>query len=391
MTISSRKLKNGKTKYDVVVYVGRDASGRRLREFGSFDTLADAKLHEARLISQRSAMNGKPSNITLSDYIDKIYWPDAKRRLSPTSLDTYERIIRKRIKPHLGECAMKRIDHRMVQDMVDDSETAGIAKQTVATLKTILNHAIAHDALTRNVACGQYAMPREKGSKRDNGLVLASFGEIYQLLDIVSEKGSQCVQRIAYTGLLQGMRPQERYALTWEDINVHARTISIDKAFVVATQRNGGHVLKGTKTETSTRVIPMHPRFYEWIQAQPRGRSVFIVGADGKRISPSTARHRWQKFLRENPSAAPVTIENMRHSFATSYLHAGGNIEDLSRILGHADISTTFRNYVRPSFDNLRIGMEKTAVGDEIADEALVSQLKDLIARVRFSAPPPFT
>ena len=47
----------------------------------------------------------------------------------------------------------------------------------------------------------------------------------------------------------------------------------------------------------------------------------------------------------------------MRHSFATSYLHAGGNIEDLSRILGHSDINTTYRRYVRPSVDDLAISM----------------------------------
>ncbi len=34
---------------------------------------------------------------------------------------------------------------------------------------------------------------------------------------------------------------------------------------------------------------------------------------------------------------------------ARSYLHAGGRVEDLSRILGHSNISTTYRRYVRPS------------------------------------------
>ncbi|WP_417135102.1 tyrosine-type recombinase/integrase [Rubneribacter badeniensis] len=53
-----------------------------------------------------------------------------------------------------------------------------------------------------------------------------------------------------------------------------------------------------------------------------------------------------------------VTIENMRHSFATSYLHAGGGVEDLSRILGHSDINTTYRRYVRPNVEDLRRGMD---------------------------------
>ena len=56
---------------------------------------------------------------------------------------------------------------------------------------------------------------------------------------------------------------------------------------------------------------------------------------------------------------AHVTIENMRHSFATSYLHAGGRVEDLSRILGHSNISTTYRRYVRPSVEDLARGVEE--------------------------------
>lgn len=48
----------------------------------------------------------------------------------------------------------------------------------------------------------------------------------------------------------------------------------------------------------------------------------------------------------------------MHHSFATSYLHAGGGVEDLSRILGHSDINTTYRRYVRPNVEDLRRGMD---------------------------------
>ena len=101
----------------------------------------------------------------------------------------------------------------------------------------------------------------------------------------------------------------------------------------------------------------MHPDFEEWLSGIPSGGKAFIVGADGKRISPSTAQKRWRKFLDDNPDAKRVTIENMRHSFATSYLHAGGNVEDLSKLLGHSDINTTYRRYVRPSVDDLRRGM----------------------------------
>ena len=101
----------------------------------------------------------------------------------------------------------------------------------------------------------------------------------------------------------------------------------------------------------------MHPDFEEWLSTLPNGGKAFIVGSNGKRISPSTAQKRWRKFLNDNPEIKQVTIENMRHSFATSYLHAGGNVEDLSRLLGHSDINTTFSKYVKPSVEDLRRGM----------------------------------
>lgn len=94
----------------------------------------------------------------------------------------------------------------------------------------------------------------------------------------------------------------------------------------------------------------------------PGSSGPFITGADGKHISPSTAQKRWRAFLRwcdtEKRNVPHVTIKNMRHSFATSFLHAGGNIEDLSRILEHGDINTTHRRYVRPNVDDLRRGMD---------------------------------
>ena len=52
-----------------------------------------------------------------------------------------------------------------------------------------------------------------------------------------------------------------------------------------------------------------------------------------------------------------VTVENCRHSFATSYLHAVGRVEDLSRILGHSAIITTYRRYVRPDGSDTARGM----------------------------------
>jgi integrase len=301
-------------------------------------------------------MRGRSGRITLSQYIDLHYWPVAQKRLAATSLDTYEKEIRLRIRPRLGNVDIRDIDRVKIQKMVDTIPTESVARKCVSTLKTILNSAKGDGLIIANPAEATFAMP-QKSQKRDNGLVLTTFDQIRDLLSIVRQNGSQSVQRIAYTGLLQGLRPEERYALDWSDIDVDNATISVSKAYVASSTKHGGERLKSTKTEKSTRVIPMHPDFTEWVDTLPRDRGPFILGANGQRISPSTAQKQWRRFLADNPSANPVTIENMRHSFATSYLHAGGQVADLSLMLGHADINTTLRRYVRPNVDDLRRGM----------------------------------
>lgn len=75
--------------------------------------------------------------------------------------------------------------------------------------------------------------------------------------------------------------------------------------------------------------------------------------------APSMGSKRWNRFLRQNLNVPPITIENMRHSFATSFLAAAGNVGNLSRVLGHTSINTTYRQQVRPTADNLEADMSR--------------------------------
>ena len=353
MSIRARKLKDGTTVWDARIFMGYTADGRPDRRSVTCRTKRAAQLEEAKMLAEKDAMRNRSGRMPLSAFIDAHYWPVASKRLAATSLDTYEKEIRLRIRPHLGNVDVRDIDRARIQRMVDSIATESVARKCVGVLKTILNEAKGDGLIVANPAEATFAMP-EKGRKRDNGLVLTTFGQVADLLAIVRENGSQCVQRIAYTGLLQGLRPEERYALDWADVDLGGRTIAVRKAYVASSAKHGGERLKTTKTEQSTRVVPMHPDFAAWVSTVPVGGGPFIVGADGGRISPSTAQKRWARFLRDNPGAPPVTIENMRHSFATSYLHAGGSIEVLSKMLGHSNISTTVNRYYRPDADVLR-------------------------------------
>lgn len=357
MSIRKRTLKSGQTRYDVTVYGKPDKSGKRPRRYASASTLAEAKQTEAAIIAEMQACDSPSGSITLEQYIRLHYWPSALSRLSPSSLDTYEQNIRCYIVPNLGDMRLREIDRAAVQSlMVDTCANSGIARKAVSVLKTILNETVHDGLISRNPACANFAMPAQKPQKRDNGLVLQSFDEIFAFLDIVAYNAPVPLQRIAYTGLLQGLRPEERYALDWSCFDMSTRAITIHAAFTHASRKHGGGQLKETKTKNSARVIPMHPAFFDFLvfTPSPARDGAFILGASGQRITPPTAQHQWSRFLRAHPECPPITIENMRHSFATAYVAAGGQIEVLSRILGHANISTTIDRYFRPDVELLR-------------------------------------
>lgn len=363
MAITKRTRADGTTAYVVREYIGTTISGRPDRKSVTCSTLAEAKVAQAHLVSMRDAMRNRSGRCTLSAYVETVYWPSASG-LAATSRDTYRRELDKRILPAMGRMDVRDIDRRAVQKMVDGCATESVARKCIGVLRAVLNEAKGDGLVSANPACARYSLP-PKGSPRGNGVVITTFGAMAPLMAAVDEVGGPCVEALAVLGLYMGLRPEERYALDHADVDLDRGVVSVTKAFVAASPAEGGCQLKETKTELSSRVVPIPaPAAGRLARLCPPGaEGPLLLGANGKRLTPSTAQKRWTRFLRACDEAGlgvpHVSIENMRHSFATSFLHAGGAVEDLSRILGHSDINTTYRRYVRPSVDDLVRSMAK--------------------------------
>ena len=354
MSIRKRKLKDGSTVYDVSTSYGTGEG--RVRRSRTYLTLKDAQKAEDDSKRLRNALRNKTGRITLSEYIDIYYWPITSKRLEATSLDTYEKEIRLRIRPMLGDYPLDEIDRLRIQKMVDSCATESVGRKALGTLKTILNEAVGDGFMDANPALARYALPK-KGRKRDNGLILSDFGQIGEFIDQVQDDAPDAIVKLVMSGLMLGLRPEERYALDYEDFDFAHGVVSVRNAYVVASKTHGGNALKDTKTPLSNRVIPMPQPFIDWFYFTEAGQGAWIKSCKGERLSPSTGRHMWTRYLDAHPNLPRVTLENMRHSFATSCLHAGMNVEDLSRMLGHSDINTTFRRYVKPDLKNMREGL----------------------------------
>ncbi len=136
-----------------------------------------------------------------------------------------------------------------------------------------------------------------------------------------------------------GLRIHEALQLEWS-------RVSFDQQWLMVTGK-GGH----------ERPVPfsreMRSTLYRWSRVQPEAR---VFG----RLSYRNAYRAITRLCRSVGIARSVHPHLFRHQFAATYMTQGGDIYRLSRILGHASVSTTQLylsglgvDYVRAGHDQL--------------------------------------
>lgn len=141
-----------------------------------------------------------------------------------------------------------------------------------------------------------------------------------------------------------GLRPQEWQALQWNDVDLEQRRIQIRRTV------QAGQVQPLAKTAASLRTVLLSKRAVAVLQDLPiplRAEQLLFRNRYGRLLN----LHNWRRRT-WHPALAAAELEDrvpyqMRHTFASLALAQGATIHDVSRQLGHTDIQTTLRYYVR--------------------------------------------
>ena len=167
--------------------------------------------------------------------------------------------------------------------------------------------------------------------------------------------------------MFAGLRRGETIPLMWSDIDLTARTISVNKTIEKV---NGAFKLKvGAKSDSSVRVIDIPQELVDFLRAEPREGLYVCLSAKNKMHSPSSWKRMWESYLNElnfrygefnefnkrpkskfDPTGVPFVIPHitphwLRHTFCTMMYLAGVDILIAKDQMGHADIKTTFEIY----------------------------------------------
>jgi integrase len=141
-----------------------------------------------------------------------------------------------------------------------------------------------------------------------------------------------------------GFRPQEWLALRWQDLDIPARKATVNQTL------KADRIQPGAKNEESERTIRLPSRALQALAglARPldRSRLVFLT-PEGDPWTDETFRKRIYRPALEASGIAPRGLKELRHTFASLALAAGAQIQDVSRHLGHKDITTTLTYYAK--------------------------------------------
>ncbi len=180
--------------------------------------------------------------------------------------------------------------------------------------------------------------------------------------------------------LYTGMRIGELLALTWNDVDIEKRIISINKTCHEGKNKNGIYqrILNSPKTFSSKRMIP-YPKQLEIIfKLLKQDNSIYVISYNQKPISVRSYQKSFALMLK-HANIKHKGFHALRHTFATRSIECGVDVKTLSEILGHKNATITLNRYVHSLSNHKKDMMDK--IGNLFNDnqEKFISSSNDIL------------
>ena len=341
---------------------GRDADGKLIRKNVLGKTQAEAKeklnaaLAEAKVIDV-----AKADEYTVKSWVQTGYEVYSRPHIRDSTRRFYERYI-DRIIPALGDIPLKRLTGRDIQKLYNDTKEHGRIRKEQKEKDPSLSDTYVRGMHTMLHGCLQRAVKERLipfNPSEDCIVPKARKGEMKilpqeSIAAYFKEAERRGVLAMFFLELSTGLRKGELAALLWEDLDVEARTLRVDKQ---ATAVPGGGVkVTRPKTETSIRTLSVPKEAVELLKAEhakhPDNPYMFPSPVTGGMYYPDSISGLHEKILK-GAGLPHVRLHDMRHTAATLMLQNGVDIKTVSGMLGHYDAGFTLRTYTHTSTKQL--------------------------------------
>jgi integrase len=279
-----------------------------------------------------------PEKKSIGDALD--YWIENRAPQKRSSEDDAS-IIKCHLRPAFG--------HLLLRELGVQHTDAYVAQRAKLSPKTVHNQlTLFISILNAAVDLGWLAkVPRIKKPK------VRIFSADYRYLRTIAERDAflraahdegENVYALYATAVFTGMREGELAGLRWDDVDFDKRLITVQRSF------------DGPTKAEDVRYVPildaLLPTLRAWRLRCPG--TVVFPNRDGNMLQPSgrvfqevlhrvLARSGLPERVRRGRSRPYIVFHDLRHTFASHWVMAGGDVFKLQKILGHKTVQMTMR------------------------------------------------
>jgi integrase len=250
----------------------------------------------------------------------------------PSAIRSYEKNLRLRVLPALGDRRLGDIQPKDIQHLLDKLQRDGASASTIDGTLTPLR-AIYRRARTRGLAAPNPTTGLDKPAIRSKPRLFASPDQADAMLAALTGPS----RALWATALYAGLRRGELMALRWEDVDLATGVIHV---------RRGWDTMEGEitpKSKQGRRNVPIPGALRDHLD-----QHAIATGRDGRVFGPPRRIISWAEQAGDTWTALGLprlTLHEARHSYASLMIAAGVNAKSLSTYMGHATIAMTLDLY----------------------------------------------
>lgn len=324
-------------------------AGRRRSVYAPTKREAQERLRRA-LLDVDNGIRPVDQRATVAAYLEGWLATSVATRCRSSTASSYRQVVRRYIAPSIGRRSLAKLEPDDVRRMLVDLGARGdLSPTTIRYALTVLRIALGRAAkegkVVRNVATLVDAPARSTPEIRPLSTA--------QVRTFLAATAGDRHAALYVTAIATGMRQGELLGLRWRDVDLEAGVIQIRHTLRLDTRE-----LAEPKTDRSRRAL----RIGAGVTAALRGhrtrqleerlasgrrwvdRDFVFASAIGTPLDSRNVTHRFQDAL-ERAGLPRQRFHDLRHVCATLLREHGEDLDVVSRILGHASITTTANFY----------------------------------------------
>lgn len=258
---------------------------------------------------------------SLRKFLDERYYPwiETSQRSSQRTKQIIEFNFNGFMPRDMSTIVSGEID-RWQQDRLASGVKASTINRALNAFKAVLGKAVEWNIIQENPIQGR------KKLKVDSRPVIRylSQDEEIRLLTALESRESPHIKLLIPLLLNTGARPTEALNLSWSDVDLEGKRITLHAAFTKT-----GH----------TRHIPINDKLYEVLSIHEQKTGFLFPSADPAK-PVVTAQKAWRN-LRKAAKLENFRLYDCRHTFASKLVMRGVDLYTVSELLGHSSVEMT--------------------------------------------------